>query len=120
MRLWCLFLYIDSVILELVHSKQKCVGSTIFYILLFMHLNQEPRTQHNLKFYSTLSTKEIFMGDIPQSTRMCVPFHCFFTIEPLSPLGRQPVQVVLGAINQRFEVQSDPTIHMATKENIII
>uniref|UniRef100_A0A453P9R1 Uncharacterized protein n=1 Tax=Aegilops tauschii subsp. strangulata TaxID=200361 RepID=A0A453P9R1_AEGTS len=40
------------------------------------------------------SSKEIFMGDIQESTRMCTVWYYPFVIEPLSHFGQQSVQAI--------------------------
>ena len=52
------------------------------------------------------SSKEIFMGDIQGSTRMCTVWHYPFVIEPLSHFGQQSVQANLSAISQKLKFTS--------------
>ncbi|KAF7062617.1 hypothetical protein CFC21_069192 [Triticum aestivum] len=66
------------------------------------------------------SSKEIFMGDIQGSTRMCTVWHYPFVIEPLSHFGQQSVQAILSAISQKLEFTSKRTIHQATEEKVVI
>uniref|UniRef100_A0A8R7TVE5 Uncharacterized protein n=1 Tax=Triticum urartu TaxID=4572 RepID=A0A8R7TVE5_TRIUA len=66
------------------------------------------------------SSKEIFMGDIQGSTRMCTVWHSPFVIEPLSHFGQQSVQAILSAISQKLEFTSERTIHQATEEIVVI
>ncbi|XBH58816.1 hypothetical protein VPH35_080188 [Triticum aestivum] len=66
------------------------------------------------------SSKEIFMGDIQGSTRMCTVWHYPFVIEPLSHFGQQSVQAILSAISQKLEFTSKRTIHQATEERVVI
>uniref|UniRef100_A0A8R7VBA7 Uncharacterized protein n=2 Tax=Triticum urartu TaxID=4572 RepID=A0A8R7VBA7_TRIUA len=55
------------------------------------------------------SSKEIFMGDIQGSTRMCTVWHYPFVIEPLSHFGQQSVQAILGAFSQKLEFTTKRT-----------
>ncbi|KAM3347824.1 hypothetical protein ACQJBY_021624 [Aegilops geniculata] len=66
------------------------------------------------------SSKEIFMGDIQGSTRMCTVWHYPFVIEPLSHFGQQSVQAILSTISQKLEFTSKRTIHQATEERVVI
>lgn len=66
------------------------------------------------------SSKEIVMGDIQGSTRMCTVWHYPFVIEPLSHFGQQSVQAILSAISQKLEFTSERTIHQATEERVVI
>ena len=66
------------------------------------------------------SSKEIFMGDIQGSTRICTVWHYPFVMEPLSHFGQQSVQAILRAISQKFEFTSERTIHQATEERVVI
>lgn len=60
------------------------------------------------------------MGDIQSSTRMYAILHHHIILEPLSPLGRQPVSVILDAVHHRFEPEIEPVVHTKTKERVVI
>ncbi|XBI55447.1 hypothetical protein VPH35_037270 [Triticum aestivum] len=83
---------------------QKFVEHTIYKNKIFcqaMDINNQP-------------SKEIFMGDIQGSTRMCTVWHYPFVIEPLSHFGQQSIQSILSAISQKLEFTSKRTVHTSS------
>lgn len=54
------------------------------------------------------------------SVQDCVMWHYPFIVEPLSPIGRQPAHAIVHAINQRFDSEVQPIIHMIADERIIL
>ena len=111
-------------LLNLWSTKLSCMISKRFVLLWPIYITVEYMifAVLNLKFsfsstamhINNQSSKEIFMGDIQGSTRMCTVWHYPFVIEPLSHFGQQSVQAILSAISQKLEFTSKRTVHTSS------
>lgn len=83
--------------LLLFHTHSKMITYSHLTYLKKIRFTMNPNNQH---------FKDVFMGDVHLHTRMWAMWHYPFSIEPLSPIDRQPAQAILNAINRGLTLKS--------------